>query len=124
MINTTKILSYPNDVTYNDGHYLLFKIFERPGVEYTSPYTDVNIPTQIQNKNALAARGEYSKEREAIRAKLNRSNNKGLKEIVSKLEDGKLRKSKKTITLDWYKEITTSKEKVKELELNGKMLNF
>lgn len=84
MINTTKILSYPNDVTYNDGHYLLFKIFERPGVEYTSPYTDVNIPTQIQNKNALAARGEYSKEREAIRAKLNRSNNKGLKEIVSK----------------------------------------
>ena len=34
------------------------------------------------------------------------------------------RKSKKTITLDWYKEITTSKEKVKELELNGKMLNF
>ena len=48
----------------------------------------------------------------------------GVKEIVSKLEDGKLRKSKKTITLDWYKEITTSKEKVKELELNGKMLNF
>jgi hypothetical protein len=44
------VLSYPTDVTYVDGHYIMFKIFEQAGVEWSSPYTDVNLPgMQISN---------------------------------------------------------------------------
>ena len=49
-LTSGSVLSYPTDVTYVDGHYIMFKIFEQAGVEWSSPYTDVNLPgMQISN---------------------------------------------------------------------------
>ncbi len=47
----------------------------------------------------------------------------GVTEILSKLESGDLDKTKKTITLDWYNEITKWHEAIKELELDGKLVH-
>ena len=51
-----RILSYPQDVT-QDGHYVLLTIFETEGVNYKSPYTDVNIPAQKFNRTKLNSYG-------------------------------------------------------------------
>ena len=44
-------------------------------------------------------------------------------EILQKLESGELEKSLKTITLDWYNEITRWHEIVNSLEINGRMIH-
>tara|TARA_Y100000590_G_scaffold123976_1_gene141844 strand:+ start:23506 stop:24624 length:1119 start_codon:yes stop_codon:yes gene_type:complete len=36
------IYNYPNDVQFNDGHYILFNIFEKAGVDYHRPFTRVS----------------------------------------------------------------------------------
>ena len=46
----------------------------------------------------------------------------GVAEILEKLNSGKLDKTMKTITLDWYKEITRLHELVNELAIDGIML--
>ena len=51
-----QILQYPQDVTL-DGHYVLLTIFETEGVNYKSPYTDVNIPSQKFNRTKLNSYG-------------------------------------------------------------------
>ena len=70
-----KVLSYPNDVAYNDGHYILFKIFEKPGVNYESPYVDVNLPSQISNQAKILATGASTKKTQQVRAEIERYNN-------------------------------------------------
>ena len=52
-----RILSYPIDVSQADGHYILFQIFETEGVNYPSPYTDINIPSQKLNRAKLQSYG-------------------------------------------------------------------
>jgi len=54
-------------------------------------------------------------------AKLNAED--GVSEILNKLESGELEKSLKTITLDWYNEITKWHEVVNSLEINGRMIH-
>ena len=70
-----KVLSYPNDVAFNDGHYILFKIFEKPGVNYESHYVDVNLPSQISNQAKIQTAGKSNKKMEQIRADIERYNN-------------------------------------------------
>ena len=48
-----QVLSYPLNVEENDGHYILFTIFETPAYEYKSPYTDMSIPQQKINSSKL-----------------------------------------------------------------------
>ena len=47
----------------------------------------------------------------------------GVSEIFQKLELGELDKTLKTITLDWYNEITKWHKIIKNLELNGRMIH-
>jgi len=47
----------------------------------------------------------------------------GVKEILSKLVDGSLDKTIKTITLDWYKKIDYWHKIIKELEIDGLLIN-
>ncbi len=47
----------------------------------------------------------------------------GVSEILLKLESGDLDKTKKTITLDWYNEITKWHKIIKDIELNGKIVH-
>jgi len=47
----------------------------------------------------------------------------GVSEILKKLESGELEKNLKTITLDWYNEITKWHEVIKGLEINGRMIH-
>ena len=44
----TNILNYPLDVV-QDGHHILLTVFETEGVNYQSPYTDVNIASNQIN---------------------------------------------------------------------------
>ena len=48
----------------------------------------------------------------------------GIKEILEKLESGELEKTVKTITLDWYMELTAWHKKIKEIEKYGGILNI
>ncbi len=48
----------------------------------------------------------------------------GALEILDKLESGQLDKTIKTITLDWYVELTEWHKKIKDLELNNSMINI
>lgn len=48
----------------------------------------------------------------------------GIKEILEKLESGELEKTVKTITLDWYKELTTWHKRIKEIEKYGGILDI
>jgi len=52
-----QVLSYPLNVEENDGHYILFTIFETPAYEYKSPYTDMSIPQQKINSSKLQEYG-------------------------------------------------------------------
>lgn len=56
--------------------------------------------------------------------KVNHVAEDGALEIIEKLESGELDKTIKTITLDWYVELTEWHKKIKELELNNSMINF
>ena len=47
----------------------------------------------------------------------------GVNEILTKLELGELDKTIKTITLDWYNEISKWHEVMKDLEINGKLIH-
>ena len=47
----------------------------------------------------------------------------GVSEILLKLESGELDKTLKTITLDWYNEITKWHEIIGGLEINGRMIH-
>ena len=47
----------------------------------------------------------------------------GVNEILTKLESGELDKTIKTITLDWYNEISKWHEVMKILELDGKLIH-
>jgi hypothetical protein len=44
-----QILNYPMDVTA-DGHHILLTIFETEGVSYQSPFTDINIAANTNNR--------------------------------------------------------------------------
>ena len=46
----------------------------------------------------------------------------GVAEILEKLELGSLDKTKETITLDWYVELAKWQERIRELEIDGKLL--
>lgn len=46
----------------------------------------------------------------------------GVRDIMERLKSGELEKTKQTITLDWYSEIVSSKEKINELQIDGLML--
>jgi len=46
----------------------------------------------------------------------------GVNEILEKLDSGLLDKTIKTITLDWYEEISKWHKTIKDLEINGKMI--
>lgn len=46
----------------------------------------------------------------------------GVREILTKLEDGSLDKTIKTITLDWYKKLTYWHDIIKDLEINNTMI--
>ena len=49
---------------------------------------------------------------------------KGIKEIVQKLEKGEIEKTLETITLEWYKELEKWYNIIKELEMYGGILNI
>ena len=51
-----QILNYPMDVTA-DGHHILLTVFETEGVNYQSPYTDINIATNKINRVKRQALG-------------------------------------------------------------------
>lgn len=48
----------------------------------------------------------------------------GVREILQKLESGELDKTIKTITLDWYNEITKWHKEIHDMQINGKMIDF
>jgi nucleoside-diphosphate-sugar epimerase len=48
----------------------------------------------------------------------------GVREILQKLDSGELDKTIKTITLDWYNEITKWHKEIQDMEINGKMIDF
>ena len=52
------ILSYPLDVDEKDGHYILLTIFESAGVDYPSPFTDINLPQNRYNLSQIRQLGE------------------------------------------------------------------
>ena len=51
-----QVLNYPMDVTA-DGHHILLTVFETEGVNYQSPYTDINIATNKINRVKRQALG-------------------------------------------------------------------
>lgn len=51
--NAGKIYNYPQDVQYNDGHYILFNIFEKAGVQYNRPFTRVNGVSQSAGQGTI-----------------------------------------------------------------------
>ena len=61
-----QVLSYPLNVEENDGHYILFTIFETPAYEYKSPYTDINVPQQKINSSKLQTYGVSDVKRNKI----------------------------------------------------------
>ena len=61
-----QVLSYPLNVEENDGHYILFTIFETPAYEYKSPYTDINVPQQKINSSKLQTYGVSDVKRNRI----------------------------------------------------------
>ena len=61
-----QVLSYPLNVEENDGHYILFTIFETPAYEYKSPYTDMSIPQQKINSSKLQEYGVSDVKRNKI----------------------------------------------------------
>ena len=61
-----QVLSYPLNVEENDGHYILFTIFETPAYEYKSPYTDLNVPQQKINSSKLQTSGVSDVKRNRI----------------------------------------------------------
>jgi len=47
----------------------------------------------------------------------------GAREIIKKLKEGSLKKTKRTITLDWYQEISNWHQLITDLEIDGMMIN-
>lgn len=48
----------------------------------------------------------------------------GVKEICAALSDGKVDRTPKTITLDWYRELTAWHERIREIEMYGGVLRI
>ena len=66
----TGVLSYPTSVVDQDGHYIIFKIFEKSDFAYDSPYVQVDQPTQLVNSLLTGLRGALTSKINAIRNKL------------------------------------------------------
>ena len=66
----TGVLSYPTSVVDQDGHYIIFKIFEKSDFNYDSPYVQVDQPTQLVNSLLTGLRGALTSKISAIRNKL------------------------------------------------------
>ena len=71
------ILSYPLDVDEQDGHYILLTIFETAGVNYPSPFTDVNLPQNRFNLAQIRQLGESNTKALRLRNAVTRSNGSG-----------------------------------------------
>src|SRR6056300_419787 len=69
------VRNYPIDVTEQDGHYIMFTIYETEHYEYNSPYTDVNIPQQKINSAKLQTFGLADTVRQKILDNLNKVSN-------------------------------------------------
>jgi hypothetical protein len=69
------VRNYPIDVTEQDGHYILFTIYETQAYEYNSPYTDVNVPQQKLNSAKLQTFGVSDSIRKKILENLNKVSN-------------------------------------------------
>jgi hypothetical protein len=75
--NRKQVLSYPLNVAFEDGHYLLFKIFEKLPRSYDSPYVQTSQPSQLLNTALTGLRGAISSKISAIRNKLEQKLGKG-----------------------------------------------
>ena len=62
----TNILNYPLDVV-QDGHHILLTIFETEGVNYQSPYTDVNIASNQINSVSNSISSVYTTKKNEAR---------------------------------------------------------
>ena len=71
------ILSYPLDVDEKDGHYILLTIFESAGVDYPSPFTDINLPQNRYNLSQIRQLGESNTQALRLRNAVTRSNGSG-----------------------------------------------
>ena len=71
------ILSYPLDVDEKDGHYILLTIFESPGINYPSPFTDINLPQNRYNLSQIRQLGESNTKALRLRNAVTRSNGSG-----------------------------------------------
>jgi hypothetical protein len=65
--------SYPTGVVNQEGHYIIFKIFEKEPVEYESPYVQIDQPTQLVNSLLTGLRGALTSKINAIRNKLEKA---------------------------------------------------
>ena len=81
--NRKQVLSYPLNVAYEDGHYMLFKIFEKFGRNYESPYVQSNQPSQLINSALTGLRGALTSKISAIRNKLEQKLGKGTVKLLS-----------------------------------------
>ena len=61
---------------------------------------------------------------ESLGYKATKTAEDGVKEILTKLEDGSLTKSADTITLDWYMKLTEWHKRIKEIEKYGGILDI
>tara|TARA_B100001113_G_scaffold315616_1_gene281943 strand:+ start:236 stop:1294 length:1059 start_codon:yes stop_codon:yes gene_type:complete len=82
-----QVLSYPLNVEENDGHYILFTIFETPAYEYKSPYTDMSIPQQKINSSKLQTYGVSDVKRNKIQEAISKLANVNYSNASSALND-------------------------------------
>ena len=81
--NRKQVLSYPLNVAFEDGHYLLFKIFEKLPRDYASPYVQTSQPSQLLNTALTGLRGALSGKISAIRNKLEQKLGQGAVKLLS-----------------------------------------
>ena len=81
--NKKQVLSYPLNVAFEDGHYLLFKIFEKLPRDYASPYVQTSQPSQLLNTALTGLRGAITSKISAIRNKLEQKLGKGAVKLLS-----------------------------------------
>jgi len=82
-----QVLSYPLNVEENDGHYILFTIFETPAYEYKSPYTDMSIPQQKINSSKLQTYGISDVKRNKIQQAISKLASVNYANVSSNLND-------------------------------------
>ena len=84
------IYNYPNDVQFNDGHYILFNIFEKAGVDYHRPFTRVSGVAQSAGQATIQKNsfGSFIKKTPSFGKSFICADDADLKSIINKYKTG------------------------------------